>query len=191
MVGIFYSFIFGYPDTLQVGEEMKIRIKKFFSFIILIFLCLFLFFTLIFFYEKSLVPQDEIRNKTVFIKENIIYKYEITRYPARVETANLLLPNSSKIIGISNDPWFFDFGLIPIGPGNYAQKTVNLANKGNSSVRVILKAFGNISNMVLFEKNNFNLIGNDTVNVILNVTEDIPQGNYTGEIDIIIRKGRW
>ncbi len=135
-------------------------------------------------------PEVFVQNRTFATKSDIFYNYEITKYPSKVGIVNLMTKNASNIIGVSTDPWIIDFGIIPVGE-NFAQKTINLANKNKEDAKIRLKAFGNISSMVSFNRNNFYLKGNETIYAFLNVTKNTEPGNYTGEIDIIIQREKF
>ena len=67
---------------------------------------------------------------------------------------------------------------------------MELVNLGDKDAKVILRAYGNVSEYVGFSKNNFVLHPEDNVTVKINFHPDVSDdtiGNYTGEIDRIIK----
>jgi len=167
---------------------MKIKIPK--IFILLIFGIALFFMTVISLnWTGNLIkkPNEFVENRTVVTKSDLFYDYKITKYPSKVEIIDLRSGNISNLIGISTDEWIFNFGIIPVGR-NYVMKSVFLEGNKEDELEISLIAIGNISDMISFSKNNFYLDGNETVYVFLNVTDNTKLGNYTGEIDIIVKK---
>ena len=166
---------------------MKVKISKKFFIVFPIFA--FLVFILILNNLNSPYrePKTFVVNRTTEKKSDLLFNYEITKYPSNVEIVDLKSKNDSNTVGISADIWNLNFGIIPLG-GSWGQRSFILRNKGKVESRVDLTTFGNISDMVSFEENNFLLTDeNKTVNVFLNTTSDTIPGNYTGEIDVIIK----
>ncbi|MBD3155774.1 MAG: hypothetical protein GF368_03910 [Candidatus Aenigmarchaeota archaeon] len=131
-------------------------------------------------------PEDFVDNVTYDHKSGIFHDYSIIRYPARASIVDLRTGDNRNLIGISTESWVLDFGIAPIG-NNTVKKKMTLSTKEGEGANIKLEAFGNISEMVNFGRNNFHLEGKDTIFVFLNVTENIEVGNYTGEVDVIIR----
>lgn len=132
-------------------------------------------------------PGFFVQNRTVLTSSDIFYDYKIIKYPSKVEIIDLKPGELVDMIGISTESWIFNFGIIPVG-NNYVKKTMVLNGTPDQEVMVNLITFGNISDMISFSKNNFQLEEDETVFVFLNVTEDTKVGNYTGEIDVILKK---
>ena len=132
-------------------------------------------------------PKVLVENMTVLTKSDLFYDYEITKYPSKVEVIDLKSGKKRNVIGISTDLIIFNFGIMPVGE-NQVIKTMTFNKTDDMKVKVNLVAFGNISDMISFSKNNFYLNDEDKVFVFLNLTENTHLGNYTGEIDAIIKK---
>lgn len=131
-------------------------------------------------------PVAFVENRTVITKSDLFYEYQITKYPTKVEIVESE-DDLSKMIGISTEPWIFDFGVIPQTQAS-VKKILTLNDIKEGKLNVELTVFGNISDMVSFSKNDFYLEGDEEVFVFLNVTEETKLGNYNGEIDIIVKK---
>ncbi len=132
-------------------------------------------------------PKNLVKNMTYEKNSNLFFTYEITSYPSNVE---IILPEEEKIkIGLVADYWNLNFGIIPTG-GSYGRRQVMVSNFENSQVRVYFKVYGNISPLVGFSKDNFVLLPGqtETITVFLNTTKDTPLGNYSGQIDVIVKK---
>jgi len=123
---------------------------------------------------------------TIVKKSDMFYDYEIKKYPSMVEIINLKEGDKKNIVGISTDTDVINFGILPVG-NNSVQKTIGFNKTRKEKTEILLKSFGNISEMVSFSKNNFYLTGNETVSVFLNASDYTKVGNYTGEIDIIVK----
>jgi hypothetical protein len=136
---------------------------------------------------SQMEPRFFVKNRTVLTSSDIFYDYKIIKYPSKVEIIDLKPGELVDLVGISTESWIFNFGIVPVGD-NYVKKTMVLNGTDYQEVMVNLIVFGNISEMVSFSKNNFPLEGDEIVFVFLNVTEDIKPGNYTGEIDVIMKK---
>ena len=57
------------------------------------------------------------------------------------------------------------------------------------NIKIILKAYGNISPLVVFSKNNFVLEPKEKVSIdVFLHSKDFEPGNYSGEIDVVSQK---
>ena len=132
-------------------------------------------------------PQEFVTNETVEIKENVWFRYEITRYPS---SATIYASSNNLTFGITTESWNLNFGEIPLGKDVAGIKRfVIISNSRDDNVYVELKAYGNISKIVTFSENNFVLKPNETINVEIKSSasnETIP-GIYVGEIDVIVK----
>lgn len=141
----------------------------------------------------SYIP-SELTNTIVNEKqEDKLFIYEITRIPALAQTRNPELNEEEMklTVGISGDIDVLNFGLIPTG-GSYVGKYLNLTNRNENPVKISLSATGNISPYIEFDKNNFILKNQDTtIYIIFRTTGDMPIGNYTGEVDVIVKRARF
>lgn len=131
-----------------------------------------------------------IDNRTVEIDENLFFTYEVQRYPSVVEISNASSINLS--IGFSLEPWNLNFGIVPTG-GSMGKRFLTLQNSEDAPANLQLKAYGNISPMVGFSENNF-LLSKGTprpIEIMLNTEKDTLPGNYSGEIDVIVKKPKY
>ena len=113
---------------------------------------------------------------------NLLFEYQTFYYPARVK----VLEKTENIqIGISGDTWLLDFGEIYVGMGS--RKYINVTV--NDEFKVSLKAIGNISQIVKFEKNNLIV---EKGNVVLPIyVEPKKEGLYEGKIKIVFKKVKY
>jgi hypothetical protein len=135
-----------------------------------------------------LEPKDFVSNKTYSNYSNVLYSYEILRYPSNVEIMNLDLRKENATLGFVTDSWNINFGSIP-GNGTYVKRNVEFSNRKDSPSKIELRAYGNISSHVSFSQNDFILNPGDKVSVdIYLFSNSTKSGNYTGEIDVIAKK---
>ncbi len=137
-------------------------------------------------------PKEFIKNNTVEISKNLLFKFEVSRYQSDVEIIQYE-ENATRItVGITIDPWNLNFGIVPVG-GSYGTRHVVLTNLKEDQAKASLKAYGNISPMINFARNDFVLkqYDNVTVDVVMKTTKLTTPGNYTGEIDIIIIRPKY
>jgi hypothetical protein len=113
---------------------------------------------------------------------NILFEYQTFSYPARVK---VLGKTENMQIGVSGDTWLLDFGQIYVGVGS--RKYVNITT--NDSFKVSLKAVGNISSIVKFEKNNF-IVNGGNIAIPIYVEPKRP-GFYEGRIKIVFKKVKY
>jgi hypothetical protein len=133
-------------------------------------------------------PTDFVTDMQFNAYSNLFYTYEVVRYPTDVEvTANE--PDQDRLgVGVVVDSWNLKFGSIPVGGSS--TRFMELANLGQEDAKVILRAYGNVSRYVGFSRNNFILYPKDnvTIRIIFHPDPDADTtGNYTGEIDRIIK----
>jgi hypothetical protein len=169
--------------------KIKIRISNkqlmFFS-IIFILLVVFLFVN-----REPPPPREFVTNRTSETFESFLIKYEITKYPTSV---NIVYPEKNISVGLIGDPWNLNFGRVPAGKIiTGIRRFILLTNNAKENVKIKFKVYGNISPLVSFSKNDFILKPNQnlTIDVILHVSENVPVGNYSGEIDVIILKPKY
>ncbi|MFH8080858.1 MAG: hypothetical protein QXO84_03205, partial [Candidatus Aenigmatarchaeota archaeon] len=112
--------------------------------------------------------------------EDIFFVYEKYSYPAKLMAMSF---NDSFQIGISTDTWILDFGQIYVGMGS--RKYINVS--ASDDVKVSLKATGNISSVMKFEKNNFLLLKGKSENIPIYV-EPKSVGNYSGEVRLTFKR---
>lgn len=113
---------------------------------------------------------------------NLLFDYETFSYTAKVK----VLEKSENVqIGVSGDPWLLDFGQIYVGMGS--RKYINVT--ANDRYKVMLKASGNISSFVRFEKNNF-IVEKGNVAIPIYIEPKKP-GFYDGEVKIVFKKVKY
>ena len=132
-------------------------------------------------------PQTFVKNQTLDTDENSLFTYEINRYPTSVQISNVTEKNIT--IGFALDPGSINFGIVPTG-GNSGKRFITLQNIADNPSKIMLYAYGNISEMVVFNDNNFLLSKESpkSIEIILQTENGTKLGNYSGEIDIIVKK---
>ncbi|VVB60833.1 Uncharacterised protein [uncultured archaeon] len=140
--------------------------------------------------SPTLPTGNLVGNQTVSVDENMLFVYEISRYPTQVEISNATGKNIS--LGFSLEPWNLNFGIVPTG-GNLGKRFVSLQNVAERPAKIQLNAYGNISPMIVFSDNNFLLSreGIKPVEIVLATQKDTQLGNYSGEIDVIVKKPKY
>jgi hypothetical protein len=134
-------------------------------------------------------PTDLVNEKTISNYSNLFFDYKIIRYPTSAEIVPVTEENIN--LGIVTDPWNIKFGIIP-GNGSYVKRYINIKNMNENFSKITLKTYGNITPLVNFSKNDFDLSGNESVAVEANLyTESAEFGNYSGEIDVIIKTPKY
>jgi|GEM_PF-669811 len=135
-------------------------------------------------------PKMLVNNQTLVIDENALFTYEINRYPSGVQISNVTEKNIT--IGFALTPGSINFGVVPTG-GNAGKRFITLQNTAVKPSKITLKAYGNIAPMVKFSDNNF-LLSKDApkpIEIILETKNGTLLGNYSGEIDIIVKKPKY
>jgi hypothetical protein len=133
-------------------------------------------------------PAEFVNNKTVGSFSTIFFDYEIFRYPSNVEIKRVDTTKENITLGFATEPWNINFGAIP-GNGTFVQRNIVLSNPKSKDFRVILKAYGNVSGMISFSKNDFVLKPNEKASIDISLnSSNMELGNYSGEIDVIVQK---
>lgn len=157
--------------------------SKLFLIIVLAFL-----FVILINIQEPWGPEIFVENRTVDIQSNLLFDYEITRYPSSVEITTPIPEDENVTLGFIVDPWNLKFGLVP-GNGTYVKRNVVLTNLDEKETRVSLNVYGNISKLVHFSKNDFILQKGENVSVdVYLFTNNTGFGNYSGEIDVVAKK---
>jgi hypothetical protein len=133
------------------------------------------------------VPKQFVSNQTFVKSSDSFFSYEITKYPSNVEIIAQSEEQKLKI-GFVTDTWNLNFGIIPVG--GRVVRHLNISNSEKNEVKVILKVYGTITPLISFSENNFILLPEESVSIdiFLNTTERTIPENYTGEIDITIKR---
>ena len=133
-------------------------------------------------------PRDYVQTETFANFSNIFFDYEIFRYPSNVQIRDINDPSGNVTWGVVTDPWNINFGVIP-GNGTVVQRNMVLTNKKDSDSLISLKAYGNISDKITFSKNDFVLKTGENQSIDIFFSSNMTEyGNYTGEIDIVVKK---
>lgn len=155
------------------------------EFLLLVLICVsFFLYTQIFY---SVKPKKFVKNYTSEDRKTLFFVYKITRYPTFGNVTELKIENKTISIGVATEPTQLNFGLIP---ANFTvRKIITIKNYENVPVKVKMKVFGDIKDFISFSRNDFILLPNEETKIYItfNATK---LGNYTGEIDVIVKKPR-
>ena len=157
--------------------------------IIAIFVLVLVIVAFLFIFSKEPpTPEGFVTNRSVENYSTFFYNYEIVRYPSSVEIMSVENITETVILGFNTEPWNINFGIIP-GNGSYATRTIRVSNKEDSDTEIILRTYGNISPLVVFNSNNFILKPGENSSIDISLyTKDSDPGNYSGEIDVLSKK---
>jgi len=146
----------------------------------------FYLFVFIFLLPLTTCQENYVDKVSVENKENLIFVYEIVRYPAKIDVMNL--DKSNLKLGVSVDPTIIDFGRIYEGMSG--KRYINIFNNKDFIYKATLSSRGNISSMIEFEKNNFLIKERETLNISV-TAKPINPGSYTGEIDVVLKRMKY
>ncbi|MEM3393687.1 MAG: hypothetical protein QXY79_01405 [Candidatus Methanomethylicia archaeon] len=136
-------------------------------------------------------PRGLIENRTFEKHSDLLFTYEITRYPTSAQVLPNTLNQEKLTLGFVIDPWNLNFGIVPPGQ-NFVTRFIELTNLKDKNAKILLKVYGNISSFVNFTKNNFILKPNETITVEVNFyAEKVEIGNYSGEIDVVVQRPKY
>ena len=121
---------------------------------------------------------------------DLFFSYEITRYPSGIV---ITPPGENISVGVDVSPDNIRFGSVPAGGAYQSNRTINLQNLEESPAKIKFLARGAIAPMVSFAKNNFVLGPAEavSVDVFVSTTNKTEEGNYTGEIDIVVIRPKY
>ena len=150
---------------------------------IIIFALLLIVF-LIFITREPPEPKEFVNDKVILNYSNLFFNYKIIRYPTSVE----VLPLEKNInIGMVTDPWNLKFGSVP-GNGSSIKRYISITNLKEKYNKIKLRTYGNITPIVNFTEKDFILNQNESAAIEVNLyTDSVEYGNYSGEIDVIIK----
>ena len=153
-----------------------------------IIILVFILIIVLFFLSKNirLSVKGFVTNRTFEKSEDIIFNYEITKYPCNFEIIKTK-PEEDIFIGVTVDTWNLNFGTIQAG--NSARRYIELTNSKDESVKINFNVYGNITPLITFNKNNFVINENETskITVSLTTANTTFPGNYSGEIDVVTK----
>lgn len=130
--------------------------------------------------------KEFVTSRAIESLKNPLFIYDIVKYSTKVE----VVEEESPKIGMACDPSGLNFGTLPIGFKGH--RYINLTNPGENVFRIKMIAYGNISEMISFDKNDLELNPGEEleVTVFLNTSHSI-LGNYTGEINVISKRAKY
>ncbi len=164
-------------------------ISKFTTIVVLIISIGVLLFFTIYLLNYIPHPNEFVTNITFEKYSNILYEYEIMKYPSKVEVTQVGA-NKRLGIGFVVDTWNLNFGSVPAGGSS--TRFMDLSNIGEREAKIIFRAYGNITPFVGFSKNNFILYPKDNITIKITFSsQSDTKGNYTGEIDRIIKMPKY
>jgi len=155
---------------------------------IIIFSALLLVAILIILTGEPPEPENITSEKTTSNYSNLLFDYIIIRYPTNVEIFSY---NENSSIGIATDPWNLNFGVIP-GNGSFVRRYIGISNSKEKYNKIYIKSYGNITPFLNFSKNYFRIKENESTAIEVGLyTDSADFGNYSGEIDVIIKLPRY
>jgi len=136
-------------------------------------------------------PKEIAIDKSFVTYSDLLFNYEITRYPSGAEISVIKPSQERFTVGVVVDPWNLKFGIIPAG-NNFGTRFIDLSNLKEKEVKVSFKVYGNITPFVKFDKNDFMLQPKENITVKVNFYATSAEvGNYSGEIDVIIQRPQY
>ena len=157
--------------------------------IIFLFVIVGIFVFLSILYTSSmpkLKQAEKIENMTFEKKENLFFTHEIIRYYSKVEVTRFEANTTNRGLGVNVDQNYIGFGNIY--QSSSSKKTIQLNNTKTNAYKIRFFAFGNISELIQFEKNDFLIKPGEGIGASVDVMTNMGTGvgNYTGEIDVVI-----
>jgi hypothetical protein len=134
-------------------------------------------------------PKEFVSEREVLNSSSMIFSYNIIRYPTSAEVLQYSGENIS--MGFVTDPWNIKFGSV-IGNGTTVKRFIGIKSSAGKYSRINIRAYGNITPMVGFSKNNFILSENESVAIeVMFDTQNASYGNYSGEIDVVSKTPKY
>jgi hypothetical protein len=134
-------------------------------------------------------PKEFVTDMQVINSSSLIFGYKIVRYPTSAEV--LSYDGGNLSMGFVTDPWNIKFGSV-LGNGTTVKRYISIKNNLEKYSRFSLKAYGNITPMVSFSKNDFVLMQNESAAIeVVFDTGNYSYGNYIGEIDVISKTPKY
>jgi len=132
---------------------------------------------------------DIITEKDSLVTGNLLFKYEVNKYPSSVEVV-AFEPGENIPLGMDTSPDNLNFGVIPYD--SISSRFVNLTNLQNIDAKISFMATGIIEPFVNFEKNGFILKSNEKISTMLYFNSTgVEPGNYSGYIYVIMEMPRY
>lgn len=137
-------------------------------------------------------PVGFVSERTFSTQSDSLFEYEITRYASGATVISPTVDDDRMSIGLDADPEDLEFGVIPQGENNFAKRFIDLANLNEEEAKVEIVARGDIAPHVRFSSNEIVLGPNQEVKVdVIFHTVDASEREYTGEIDVIIKRPKF
>ena len=127
-----------------------------------------------------------VTEKSAEARSDIFFTYVTTRYPAKVEIIDPQNKETNFTLGISVESTILNFGSV-LGKGGTVKKQINLTTRDGLSSKVSVRTYGNIVPLLRIDSSEFILRSQGTIAVTMD-TMDYPEGNYTGEVDVVIQR---
>ncbi len=128
-------------------------------------------------------PGKVVSIKTTETYPQLLFTFDIIRYPSSAEISDISSGNISLAFNIT--PGSIDFGTVP--PMGTSRRQINLSSRQGISQKIAIKTRGNLSGLVSASDEDFILNSSKDVSLIFSAGNMTP-GMYTGEIDVIIQK---
>ena len=171
-------------------SSKKQKNKNYVKIVSLFAILMLVFFVYNIFFMPSLKSSEAVLNHTVIYDDNLFFTYEINKYPSYVEISNISDRNLS--IGFSLESSSLNFGVVPTG-GNMGKRFLTLTNMQNDTAKMLFRTYGNISDMIKFNDNDFYLEIDvvKPIEIILETNENTPVGYYSGEINLVVKRAKY
>lgn len=148
-----------------------------------------LLITVIFFYiaktETALnAPEIFVQNQTSKIIEKKHFNIVLSRIPLNAEVYNPDDPDMDYTLGVDASQDKLNFGIIPINAPS--TKSLKLSNDRDGDIKIKIITYGNISQYIALEKNNFILKPNKEKDLKVYFKGAGSTGTLKGELDVMI-----
>lgn len=138
--------------------------------------------------DKTVPPEEYTQSIVREQEEGLLFDKIIDRIPTRANITSPRIENSTVKVGVSADTSELNFGVVIQNMS--VRKFLNLGNSDDSAVKVCIVAYGNISQFVDVQNNEFTLEGGDGREVMIEFNGD-RIGVYSGEVDVITKKPKY
>ena len=145
-------------------------------------------FTYLLFLPLPKSPKKFVENVTSETEKSFFFLQTTIRYPAKGNVTELKIENQTLSVGVSVETFQLHFGRVP--QNLTVRKIITLRNNENVPVKVRLRAFGNISQLIRFSKDELLLQPKKEarIYVIFNATKI---GWFVGEVDVYLKKPKY
>ena len=130
-------------------------------------------------------PEIFVQNQTSKVVEKKYFNLVLSRIPLEVETFDSKSDEKNWTIGVDTSTDRLDFGIVPIQ--SPARKLITLSNDRDCAVKFQLTSYGNISQYIVPEDNNFVLESHTKKDLIIHYVGADETGTFTGELDVLVK----